>query len=157
MTIRNHAHRYVITRRHAIGRHTRVAALIAATLAASVANGQEFPTLRTGLWEVRRTVEAPANAGTARTVETTECTSPNEGMVARQEMLKKIGCTLSPLAHSGSTYTFSATCGNTATDTMKSVLTVESDSAYSIRIDSFTSGTPSQEWLSAKRVGDCQP
>jgi hypothetical protein len=155
MNIRKPAYRSVNSSRHAFGRHACAAVLVAATLAASIATAQELPTLRAGLWEVRRTVEAPSNAGTPRTVQTTECTSPNEGMVARQEMLQKIGCTLSPLAHSTNSYTFSAMCGEGSADTMKSVLTVETDSAYSIRIDSTAGGARSQEWLSAKRVGDC--
>lgn len=119
------------------------------------ANAQNLPTLRPGLWEINRTVDTSDNNGTPQTVSTRECTSPNEGMLARQEMLKKIGCTLSPLNQQGNTYTYSAICGQGEGGTSRSTLTVEKDSAYSIRIESNIKGTPSQEMLRATRVGDC--
>jgi hypothetical protein len=139
------------------GRPAIIAAILGTALAAGAANAQQLPTLRAGLWETSRTIESPTNGETPRTLHATECTSPNDGMRERQEMLEKIGCTLSPLARSGNTYTFSAVCGDSATETTKSILTVENDSAYSIRIESTIGGTPSQELLRATRVGDCTP
>jgi len=134
-----------------------LAAALGIALAACAAHAQPLPPLRAGLWEVSRTVEAPTGTGTPQIVRTTECEDPNEAMAARQQMLTRIGCTLAPMEHAGNTYTFSAICGEGGAETSKSVLIVESDSAYSIRIESTVGGAQSQELLRATRVGDCPP
>jgi hypothetical protein len=38
----------------------------------------------------------------------------------------------------------------------KSVITVESDSAYKVEVTSTGAGVPTKELLVAKRVGDCK-
>jgi hypothetical protein len=152
MTVRNPESRLGIP-----GQSACIATILVTAVLAGGASAQSLPTLRAGLWEISRTIDAPTDGENARTLLTTECTSPSEGMMARQEMLQKIGCTLSPLTQSGSTYTFSAVCGQDARETTKSVLTVDNDNAYSIRLESTLGGTPSQELLRATRLGDCPP
>lgn len=150
MTIRNPEHRSTSR-----GPVARGAMMLVAVLSAGAANAQDVPVMRTGLWEVSRTVNAATDGGAPQTIRVADCVNPNKDMVARQEMLKKIGCTLSPVDHSGNTYTFSAICGQGGSETSRSILTVESDNAYSIRIESNIGGTPSQELLRATRLGDC--
>jgi hypothetical protein len=152
MTVRPPEYRF---ERHA--QCARIAVLVVTALTACVSSAQDLPALRAGLWEINRTIDASASGGPPQTVSTRECTSPNDGMLARQEMLKKIGCTLSPLHQSGNTYTFSAVCSQGAGGTSRSTLTVDNDSAYSIHIESDIAGMPSKEMLRATRVGDCPP
>lgn len=45
--------------------------------------------------------------------------------------------------------------GATMNTRSKSVLTVESGSAYRVEVDVVTDGQPSKEQLVAKRIGDC--
>lgn len=137
------------------GRIARIEALVLLALTACTSNAQDLPALSAGLWEITRTVDTSGNNVAPQTVTTRECTSPNEGMLARQEMLEKIGCTLSPLNQNGNTYTFSAVCSRGEGGTSRSTLTVDNDSAYSIRIESNIEGMPSLEMLRATRVGDC--
>ena len=66
----------------------RIAVLVVTALAACVSSAQDLPALRAGLWEINRTIDASASGGSPQTVSTRECTSPNDGMLARQEMLK---------------------------------------------------------------------
>jgi hypothetical protein len=139
------------------GRTARIAAVFAAALAAGASNAQDLPALRAGLWEVQRTVEAPGDAAPPRTLQSRDCMSPTEDMRKQQRMLESIGCKFSPVAQAGNTYTFSADCGQEAAGSSKSTLTVEGDTAYSIRIESVIDGSPSQELLRATRVGDCPP
>lgn len=135
----------------------RCAFILAAALAAAAASAQELPALRDGLWEISRTIEAAPDTGAAQTIQARECFSPSAHMKKQQAMLQSIGCKLSPVDHVDNTYTFSALCGPDAAGVSKSVLTIESDSAYSIRIESNIDGAPSQELLRATRIGDCPP
>lgn len=142
-------------RRHA---RARLALLLAATLAAGPAVADGWPALRAGMWEFDRTIEAADTPGKPRSIQTKSCTSPSADMNKQNEMLTKGGCKFSPIARAENTYTYSATCKlQGASGTSKSVLTVESDSAYSIRIESDFGGTPTRELLRARRVGDCRP
>lgn len=152
MTVCPHEYRFAPR-----GQRARIAVLFVTALTACASSAQNLPTLRAGLWEINRTVDASAFGEAPQTVNTRECTSPNEGMLARQEMLKKIGCTLSPLRQNGNTYTFSAVCSQGTGGTSRSTLTVDNDSAYSIHIESDIAGMPAKEMLRATRVGDCPP
>jgi hypothetical protein len=110
---------------------------------------------RQGLWEFQRTV------GTQKTVNK-KCTSPNEDMKRQNTMLEKAGCRFSPLKESGKTFTFTAECtlkglsGGSMTNRTTSVITVESDRAYQVRVEGTTNGQSTKELLVARRVGDCK-
>ena len=70
--------------------------------------------------------------------------------------MTKVGCTMSPLSKKGNAYTFTADCkiqGVTAHST--SVMTVESDSAYSVRVETRAGSQQTVETLKARRTGDC--
>ena len=133
--------------------------VLAAALATcpSVA-ADDWPALRIGMWEFNRTLETSGTPGKAQTIQTKKCTSPSDDMKKQNEMLTKGGCKLSPVARAGNTYSYSAECKLQGTaGTSKSVLTVETDSAYMIRIESDFGGEPTRELLRAKRIGDCRP
>jgi len=123
---------------------------------ASAAAADQLPNFRQGLWEFDRTA-----AG--QRMHTTQCTTPSEDMKLQNEMIEKRGgCKMSPLKHTGSTYTFSADCSMSTPQgpvafKSTSVMTVESESAYKIEVT--TSGGPvpgGKELLTARRIGDCK-
>ena len=136
----------------------RLVATLAVAIAAPLARADEPPKFRQGLWEFDRT--APGG----QKMHKTQCTNPTEDMKRQNEMIEKGGgCKISPMQHSGNTYTFSADCNMTSPQgglvsfRSTSVMTVESDSAY--KIDVTTSGARpgpvGKEQLTARRIGDC--
>ena len=132
--------------------------VLAATVVTGPAAADDWPALRTGMWEFSRTIETPGTPGKPQIIQTKKCTNPSDDMKKQNEMLKKSGCTFTPPVRAGNTYTYSATCNiQGATGTSKSVLTVEDDSAYSISIESDFAGTSTHEVLHARRVADCRP
>ena len=145
-----------LTRYFVLAVPARFAVLLAATLAAGPAAADDWPTLRPGMWEFNRTIEKPGSPGKPQTMQTKKCMNPSDDMKKQNEMLTRGGCKLSPITRAANVYTYSATCQlQGAAGTSKSVLTVESDSAYTIRVDSDFGGEPTRELLRAKRVGDC--
>lgn len=127
--------------------------LALAVLSAGAARAEE-PDLRHGLWQFERTVGD-------RKLQTQECTDPNDEMERQNAMLGKGGCRLSPAKRTGNTYTFTAECavkapgGETVTARSTSVMTVQSDSAYTVDITTTGAGTTTQERLVARRIRDC--
>lgn len=147
-----------LSRNRACPAPTRVAMILAAAMFTGHAVADEWPALRAGMWEFNRTIETSATPGKPQTIQTKKCTNPSTDFKRQNEMLTKGGCTFSPVARAGNTYTYSAVCKMKGlSGTSKSVLTAERDSAYVIRIESDFSGEPTREILRAKRVGDCQP
>ena len=134
------------------------AVLLAAALATGQAAADDWPALRAGLWEFNRTIETVGAQGKPETMQTRKCTNPSDDMKRQNDMLTKSGCKFSPVTRAGNTYSYSAVCKlQGASGTSKSVLTVESDAAYEIRIESDFGGEPTRELLRAKRTGDCRP
>lgn len=130
--------------------------LLAVALAAGRAAADDWPVLRAGMWEFNRTIETPGTPGKPQTIQKKDCTNPTEDMKKQNEMLTKAGCKFSPVVRSGNTYTTSSSCTmQGVSSTGKSVLTVQSDSAYEIRVDSDFGGKKTHEVLRAKRTGDC--
>ena len=137
---------------------TGVAVMLTTILVTGQAVADDFPALRAGMWEFTRTVEMSTTSGTPQSIHTKKCTDPSSDFKRQNEMLAKGGCTFSPIARTGNTYTYSAACKMKGlSGTSKSVLTVESDSAYVIHVESNLGGENTRELLRAKRVGDCQP
>ena len=133
-------------------------AALAVALAAPLARADEPPHFRQGMWEFDRT--APGG----QKMHTTQCTNPSEDMKRQNAMIEKGGgCKISPVQHSGSTYTFSADCnmrspqGGVVSFRSTSVMTVESDSAYKIEVTTSgaSPGPVGKEQLTARRIGDC--
>ena len=128
---------------------------LAATLAAApcTALADEFPSLRQGLWEFQRTVGTNKYAAK-------ECLDPSEDLLRRQAALQKMGCKLSPLTRTGSTYTYTADCAvklpsGAAMFSTTSAVTVDSDSVYQMETRTTSRNRTSSELVTAQRVADC--
>lgn len=124
--------------------------LIAATFPAAA---DDWPSLRQGLWEFQRTMGA-------QKIDAKKCVDPVADMKRQNAMLEKNGCVISPLKKSGSSYTFESTCnmkmpGGEIRSASTSVITVDSDSAYRLEVRGTMDGEPTNETMTAKRVGDC--
>ena len=115
----------------------------------------DWPTFKPGQWTFERTMNG---AGAPRDkISTTECTDPTADQKEQQVMLTKAGCQFTPLAQSGKSYRYSATCKmGGMTSKSDSVLEVESAEAYTVTVDSTVDGKKSHEVLRARRTGDCK-
>jgi hypothetical protein len=82
-------------------------------------------------------------------------------MKRQNAMFAKAGCTISPVTRKGDIYSFVADCkgGGAGKVVSQSVITVESDSAYTVEVESSGDAGPGggkrSEVLKARRVGDC--
>lgn len=127
-------------------------------MVSAAALADELPVLTPGMWEFKRTVESHGAGGKPMNVETRSCTNPTADMRKSNEMLAKQGCTFTPVSKSGATYTFSSDCRIQGVRYQsRSVITVESASAYRVDVTSSGSGPSTKEVLVAKRTGDCKP
>ena len=121
---------------------------------ATTASTAELPSFRPGVWEFERLL------GNSKLV-ARECIDPTQEMRSNQASLAKLGCRLSPLNQDGSTYTFTSECsmklpsGTSAWSTTSS-LTVESDSAYRLKVQETNQGKTSEQLVVAHRVEDCR-
>jgi hypothetical protein len=123
---------------------------------ASAAGAEELPGLRSGLWEFKRTVEGASADGTAQTLVNQKCTDPTADMKKGHETLTKSGCQFSPLTKSGDTYSFTADCQIQGVHAQShSIITVESESAYRVEVNSGQGAHARKEVLVAKRIGEC--
>ena len=131
--------------------------LLATVLAAGTAvAADDWPVLRHGLWEFNRTMEGAGKGGRAESIQARRCVNPTDDMKRQREMLGKSGCKFSPISRSGNVYSYSATCQMQGlSGTSKSTLTVNGDSAYTLRVESDFGGEATRELMQAKRVGDC--
>jgi hypothetical protein len=112
-----------------------------------------FPKVRPGLWQFQRKV-----AGTDISFQA--CEDPIEKMNQRNEQLRRIGCKFTEPVKSGNTYTFESDCPmprpqGTMRAKGKTVITFESDSAYTVDVTSNAGGIASNEHLVARRIRDC--
>jgi hypothetical protein len=138
-------------------RTMRPIVLIAALCAAGSAAAEEWPALRAGMWEFNRSIETVGKGGKPQTVQSRNCVSPTDDMKRQNETLSKAGCKFSPLARTGNVYTYSAVCKMQGmSGTSKSVLTVDGDGAYTIRVESDFGGEATRELMQARRTGDCR-
>lgn len=132
-----------------------LAALLAGALGPiGSAAAEDLPPLRKGQWSFERTIEG--GPGGPRKVSSRKCVAPTEDMKRQNAMLAKAGCTFSPVTRSGATYTFTSDCKVQGVSAQsKSVLTVESDSAYRLTVESRQDGHTTHEVMVARRVGEC--
>ncbi len=135
------------------------AALAAVNLAMAPvpAQAEELPTFRRGLWELNRTMDM----GGGKAVSSRRCTEPGEDMRRQNAMFEKAGCKVSEISRRGNVYSFAADCKGSGMGNVvsQSVITVESDAAYAVEIESSGDVGPGaakrRERLVARRVGDC--
>lgn len=132
------------------------ACVIAAVLAsiAAGAHAQELPVFRYGMWNFVRTIESASGGG--RSIANKKCMNPTEDIRKQHQTSLQAGCTVSPVTKSGNAYSFVTTCKLQGQPVeSKSTMTVESDSAYRIRVESRAAGQATKELLVATRSGDC--
>ena len=130
----------------------------AALASASLAAAEELPVFRHGMWEFRRSLLEGEGADRPQLLSSKKCTNPTADMKKQNEMLTRDGgCTFSPVARSGHAYTFTSDCTMRGVALHgKTVITVESDSAYTATIETRQDGKlVSTETLKAQRTGDC--
>ena len=121
---------------------------------ASVCQAEELPNFRKGLWEFNRTIANPS--GQTKTITAKKCTNPTDDMKKQNDMLAKAGCKFTPMTRSGSSYSFSSQCNIQGISAQsKSVISVDSDAAYKIDVESVQDGAKTKERLVAKRMADC--
>jgi Protein of unknown function (DUF3617) len=120
----------------------------------TVADAQELPSLRQGMWEFKRTVDV--GPGKTQTITTKKCTNPTDDMKKQNDMLTKTGCTFSSPTKSGTSYRFTSQCTVQGVPMQSaSVISVDSDSAYRVDVDLQAGGQKTKEQLIARRIGDC--
>jgi hypothetical protein len=123
---------------------------------ANVTKAEEMPTFRQGMWEFKRTVDNAGRPGKPQTMETKKCTDPSQDMKKQRETLSKAGCKFSPVSKSGNSYTFTTECTvQGVAGQSKSLITVENDSAYGVKVESRMGTQITKELLLARRTGDC--
>lgn len=130
---------------------TRLLAL--ALLLAAAAHADELPALKPGEWSYQREVDG-------RPLLRRKCADPTADLRQQHEQLTRAGCTVTPLKRSGASYTFDAACvvktpQGAVKSTTTSVITVQSEAAYTVQVRGTTDGKPTDEKLTAKRLGDC--
>jgi hypothetical protein len=107
------------------------------------------------MWEFERNVEG-GPGGKPQVLTATRCTNPGEDMKRQHEKLAQADCKFSPATRSGNVYTFAAQCSiQGVTGESKSAITVESDSAYGLRVESRHGPQSTVETLRARRTGEC--
>jgi hypothetical protein len=138
-------------------------ALVLVMLAFAVvaeAASNDFPKLKPGEWEfTREGFNGPANA---QNLSVRECLDPAQSMREQNAMLAQAGCRFDPVQAKGNVYTYVAQCDipNVGKTRSVSVLTRQSESAYTVKVDSEgeINGKPmkTSELLTARRVGNCK-
>jgi len=132
------------------------AAGIGSILLTGASKADDMPTFRQGLWEFNRTIQSLGSPGQPQTLTSKKCTNPTEDMKKQHEMVSKTGCKFSPVVRNGKTYTFTTECkiqGVAVKST--SIITLENDSAYSVKVESRSGAQGTNETLQARRTGDC--
>lgn len=133
------------------------AALVLAAVANSTcvaASAPELPELKPGMWELMGVVDG-------RPIEGRKCASPSRDILEENAVLERAGCRISPIERAGNRYTFQSDCemktrsGRVLRSSRTSVLTVDGDSHYQLRVRGMTNRRPVAETVTGRRTGDC--
>ena len=139
-------------------RSARRALLALTALAVSFAaatEAPEVPTLRQGLWSYQRVSET-AGRGMQQPVSMSKCVDPNADLKKNLDQLRARNCTVSAFTRTGNAYAWTVACPlNGETLQIRSIITVESDTAFREEMSSHWGSQESKSTLSAHRVGDC--
>lgn len=137
-----------------------LAALAFLSSAGALAADPGFPVLKFGEWEFTRfSANAPKNV---QNLSVKECLDPIASMKEQNAILERAGCKFDPPVVEGNKYTYVARCDipDAGKSVSRSVLTRESDKAYTVQVESEGElrGKPMKisETLTAKRVGNCK-
>mgnify|MGYP003393774307 FL=1 len=131
---------------------------ICISFTADLTFADDLPIFRKGMWEFNRTIEsAPGSQGKPQTITNKKCANPSEDMKKQSEMLSKSGCKFSSVVKSGNTYSFTSKCDIQGVATQgKSIITVENDGAYTVKVETRHGKQVTTEVLNARRIGNCQ-
>jgi hypothetical protein len=141
-----------------VSRGVRRALLALAATAVAFADtpqGPQLPLLRQGMWTYERVTETPGHE-IPRPVSTSKCVDPSADLKENLKALRARNCTVSTIVHNGNEYAWSVACpvkGQMLA--MRSVITVESDSAFREEMSSHWASQNSRSTQSARRIGDC--
>ena len=125
-------------------------------MCAQVALADPWPTLRSGMWEYKRTMVRSDRPGKPIVITKRKCGNPAEDMKRQNAQFTAAGCQCSPVRQVGNTYTFTTQCSMAGMRVQsRSTLTVENPGAYRLFVESREGGGTSKETLIARRVGDC--
>jgi hypothetical protein len=134
----------------------RLTAVAVSLSVSAVAFGAELPPFRKGMWEFNRTVDGQGPGGKPATMTNKKCTDPSADMKRMNDTLSKQGCKFSAPSAKANVYSFSSECQMQGISMQsQSIVTVESDSAYTVQVTGSGGGRSTKELLVAKRVGDC--
>jgi hypothetical protein len=135
---------------------TRFGLAVSMILAVSaVVAAQEWPSLKQGMWEISRTMQAPGG-GAPKVANSTRCMDPVADWKQQNARMGQMGCTFSPMKKTGASYTFTASCNVMGTSSKTTTTIVpEGDSAYTLTVTGTTDGEPTNETMKAKWVGAC--
>ena len=115
----------------------------------------ELPTLRSGLWEYRRTF-MPANTSEPQVATIRKCGDPGADMREKTDRLKAKGCEFLPLKHQGERYISSWTCKTPEGPLrFRDVLVVTDANRYVVESESHSPEHVSRQKIDAVRVGEC--
>ena len=123
---------------------------ICIALSESVANSDEYPFFRTGMWEFNRTMVGVSGQGKSQI-----CTNPTKDMKRTNENLSREGCKIYLFTRSGNTYSFMTDCTRVGSAKFKTVVSVENDSAYTVNIETQQGKQVTKETITARRIGEC--
>lgn len=139
-----------------MGKTVAMAVLAFAVSGPAVVFGDDPPALRKGMWEYKRTLVGQGAGGKDAQIANKQCVDPGLSMKAMGEALAKQGCKVTPASTKGNVRTSIWECPMQGTMVRsESVLTVTSDSAYTVNITTSGGGKTNKEVLVAKRIGDC--
>jgi hypothetical protein len=144
---------------HALAsRGTRRALLALAATAVAFADTPkepQLPLLRQGMWAYQRVTETPGREK-PRPVSTSKCVDPSADLKEKMEALKARNCTVSAIVRNGNEYAWTIACPvNGKMLAMRSVIIVESDSAFREEMSAHWASQNSTSTQSARRIGDC--
>jgi Protein of unknown function (DUF3617) len=129
-------------------------ALLLAALALPAFAADELPAFRAGLWEFKRSVDS--GDGKPAVLTNQKCANPTEDMENKTESMMAAGCKPTPITKRGNLYSFSLKCKLQGVVVQsRSVITVESDSAYNVDAESKQGSKTTREQLFARRIGNC--
>ena len=133
-----------------------VAAPALFALAASPINvyAADLPELQPGMWKL-------VGVADGRRVDGKKCMNPSRDIAEENAVFERAGCKVSQIKRSGSRYTFNAECemktrsGRVLNSDRTSVLTVDGDGSFQLRVRGTTNGRPIAETVTGTRIGDC--
>ena len=114
-----------------------------------------MPVFRQGLWSYQRVSETPGR-GPQHPVSMSKCLDPSADLKKNLEQLIARNCTVSAISRTGNAYAWTVACPVSGeTLQIRSVITVENDTAFREEMISRWGSQDSRSTLSARRVGDC--